>query len=902
MRQQHAAATQAAQTWTTKGHHAVIQGAEAAKAARVRQLLATNADSNPIRRLNAEASPLPLVGMSRPLTEGLRYRRTLTPEVPLILGDGAALLAMVRRTSHDRRDRVVLAWPCRPDNGFITAALHLLEGRARGHHVGQSVGLWPWRAGITRAGQLVTVEPHGLVRCASAAAQDRRDRLEWTSGPFGTDVHEMVHLCLRALEEQTASSGNVTVRRPSLLDLTSVFQPVEGRDGPYVTDTDQVMHRARRYHPRIRSITESSPRYVRTLGDPRLAPLAVFGLPAGDDGLLRRCLGFERFSASPMNALVVDLTRTSLADIGESWPKAFARLLTALDGLAERRPGVVVLAEDVFVMRKAECVMREAVQTSRSRRPTAERMGLFLRAPGFLEPSARPVKSFNPIEFRADLKDGRLLALRDDVLRCARTLEEHGDTRAAVALRSGLSFVRAMATLPIGLAEARKIVETMYGTEDDADRAIRRKFFVADALQPLTEHARISAEGGTLETFRRRFMATVEAWQGATPISAKLASMSAQGKEAVRNIMLVLPDRHVVNLYNLSDPALTCRWHVADPKTMLDVARTHGCDRWLLVRPNGDMLRTVLMADPGPKTVDLLGDAAGSALLDMGLRPLTQLQGFAPVRDRALALLKAVGRSASSIERDQEEAQARTTVLREELDFTQSEGGYTGPRMRLSTEQDYTLLYRPGSEVLCHTPDDLRAFEKVEAKNIQVGDAILVLNKSLMELLRRELARSPKTVETLRQYHASVGAKRKELPGDSLRDKARNVLRRIQAKQHEFGDHEVQNITRWLDVDGSTLDDPTAQPQGPKTRKRFQWFTDALQVQPELANVWWDYGIRLTRSYRLSEGMQFNQRATSFVLDPESFTARAGGRDLHALQQAVLENVDVVKRTEMLRG
>lgn len=902
MREHHAGATQAAQTWTAKGRNAVIQGAEAAKAARARQLLATNAGSSLTRGLNAETSLLPLAGMSKPLTEGLRYRRTLTPEIPLILGDGAALLAMVRRTSHDHRDRVVLAWPCRPDNGFIAAALHLLDGRARGRHVGQSVGLWPWRASITRTSHSITVEPQGLVQCASAAAQDRRDKAEWTRGPFGTDVHEMVHLCLRALEERMASSGKVTVRRPSLLDLTSVFQPTEGREGPYLIDTDQVMHRARRYHPRIKGITESSPRYVRTLGDPRLAPLAVFGLPAGDDALLRRCLAFERFSASPMNAVVVDLTRTSLADIGETWTKAFGRLLTALDGLGEGRPGVVVLGEDVFVMRKAEGVMREAVQTARLRRPSAERTGLFLRAPGFLEPSARPVTSLSPIEFRADLKDGRLLALRDDVLRCARILEEHEDKGAAIALRSGLSFVRAMANLPIGLAEAKTIIETMYGTEDDADRAVRGKFFVADALQPLTEHARTSAEGEMLETFRRKFMKTVEAWQVATPISAKLASMSAQQKEAARNIMLVLPDRHVVNLYNLSDPALACPWHVADPKTMLDVARTHGCERWILVRPNGDMLRTVLMADPGPIAVDLLGDAAGSTLLEMELRPLSILEGFAPVRDRALALLKAVGRSASSIERDQEEAQARTTVLREELDFTQSEGGYAGPRLRLSTEQHYTLLYRPTSDVLCHTPDDLRAFVRVEARGIQAGDAILVLNKPLMELLRRELARAPKTVETLRQYHVKVGAKREELPGDSLRDKARNVLRLIQANHPEFGDHEVQNIMRWLDVDGSTLDDPAAQPQGPKTRKRFQWFMDALQVHPELANVWWEHGIRLTRSYRLSEGLQFNQRATSFVLDPESFTARAAGRDLHALQQAVLDNVDVVKRTEVLRG
>ena len=56
---------------------------------------------------------------------------------------------------------------------------------------------------------------------------------------------------------------------------------------------------------------------------------------------------------------------------------------------------------------------------------------------------------------RADLKDARLLSLRNEVLGAARQLDEAEDRNGAAALRTGLSFVRATATLPIALVAAR---------------------------------------------------------------------------------------------------------------------------------------------------------------------------------------------------------------------------------------------------------------------------------------------------------------------------------------------------------------------------------------------------------------------------------------------------------------
>lgn len=884
-----------AQPWTAKGRTEAIQQANVAKAERAKALLARLGAR---RQPEIAADPLQRLGLSRPSLEPLLYRRTLRGTTASADACTAVLQAMAE-TARDQRDRSLLAWPCRPDNGFVAAALHLLEGRVRGLHIAQSIGLWPWRTGITHVSRSILVEPEGLVRYARAAAQDRAGGAAWTKGRFGEDSHEMVMLRLDDLrKEQGTGKSGVTVRLPSLFELTSVFEPASG-PACYVADHAHVLHRVRQ-HTQMGQKGGLTTRHVQGLGDPALAPLALFGLPAHDARKLSQCLAYRRFADHRLDLVVADLTHTALNNVGERWPDAFARLLAALERLGAARPGVLVLTEDAFVHRRAEGMLRDAAYTSRPRRYPPETRGVMLSTQGFLGPAASCDTLYPAMDVRADLKDARLLALRNEVLGTARDLEEAEDRAAAAALRAGLSFVRATATLPVALGAARAIVETMHGTEDDADRSARRKFYPATALQPMADTALVSAHRETLLAFRRQFLSLAEGWENGTPVSEKLAGLAARLGDEARKAMLVLPDRHVANLYDLSDAAQSVPWRVAEPRTMVQTARAHGCERWIVVRPSGDTLRTLLTALPGPSRLDLIGDAAGTALLEAELRPVATLGAFSALHARADAFRKAIGQSASSLSLDHEEVSARTVAHHAELDFTRSDGEYAGPRIRVETEGGYVLLYRPASDVLRYTPDDLRAFDKVQAQAIRPSDAILVLTRGLMELLRRELARAPKTVETLRQYHAEVGRRRLGLPGATTGDKARALQRTIRAAHPGFGDNEAANIARWLSVDGTTLDDPSAQPQAPRTRDRFDLFMEALDIHPALADAWWKDGIRLTRSYRLSEGMQFNQRAVAFVVDPESLAVRNAGMNAAALRHAITESTDTVTRVEVI--
>ena len=598
---------------------------------------------------------------------------------------------------------------------------------------------------------------------------------------------------------------------------------------------------------------------------------------------------------------MVDLTRSSLNSLGDHWPKALARLLAALETLGKARPPIIALTEDVLVMRRADGVIRESSQLAKAHRAFPHQKGVFLALPGFIGDATENTGELSAIKFRADIKDRTLLRLRDDVLKCARELAGRGDEQGAAAVRGGLSYVRSVATLPLGLGAAKEVVEVLYGTSDEGDMRVRQRFYPADALLPIVECARVSTNSDVLREFRTRFLDLVSGWEAATPVSVKLKGMLIASDPAI-STMLVLPDRHVANVFAVSDLGVACPWRISEPGTMVDVAKTYQCRRWVIVRPTSQTLKVLLMANPGPEQVDVIGDAAGTAMLEMDLRPMTTMDAFLPVKQRALALLKEIGKVATSVEADRDEVNFKFASRKVELDFTQSGGAYVGDKIRITTEQGYTLLYRKGGEVLRHTPSDLRAFEKVEARHLEQDDAVLVLTSSLMELLRERLERAPKTIGTLRSYHKAVAKRREALPGSNLSEKARGLIAVIQKHDPSFSSDELQNVKRWLDVEETTLDDPHAPPQAPRTKARFSAFTRGLEVPPATADLWWDEGVRLTRSYRLSEGMLFSQRAVNFVLDPESYAARDGTGDVGLLQKAILDNVDVVTRLENLNA
>ena len=353
-----------------------------------------------------------------------------------------------------------------------------------------------------------------------------------------------------------------------------------------------------------------------------------------------------------------------------------------------------------------------------------------------------------------------------------------------------------------------------------------------------------------------------------------------------------------------SDRGVSLRCGIVDHADLSAALAKGGLDRVIVTSPSSAAIRALLTSPATPLNVVLLGDASGSALLAGELGPLARLAGFAPIAARASAMQQALKRGGLNERLDAGESEFRILPIAEprEIDLTQEGSAYTGERIMISTSAHH-IAYRPSSDVLVFTAGEARPFEKVNARDVEVGDQILVLNESARDRIRHALATSRTSLDQLTLYHQNIEQMRAALPGDTDAQKAREVLRRMRELDTSLPDSELNNILRWLTADRvAPAKDGARQPRAARDWPRFRLFMQANDVPDQLAETYWRFAIVPTRSYRVQEGFQFNQRVVQFVLDPESFTAGQTDGVLRGLWLSLLDSVDDVKSIERNKG
>ena len=309
-------------------------------------------------------------------------------------------------------------------------------------------------------------------------------------------------------------------------------------------------------------------------------------------------------------------------------------------------------------------------------------------------------------------------------------------------------------------------------------------------------------------------------------------------------------------------------------------------------------MRTLLTTRATLSHVLLLGDTAGISLLAAELDQLISIPEFAPFSARAMALRDALNRGGANGTVDLAEAEFhyRLRATEDLVDLTQAGDGYTGTIVRFHLEGGGRAAYRSGGDVLVFTPDEARPFRRVSAREVRVGDSILVLRRDIRDKLSEALSRSRKTAAQLKLYHEKIVQFRKRLPGNTLKAKARDVLAAMRAIDPSIGEHEVPNIVRWLSVEPS---DSPQQPRAARDQRRFLVFMEAAGIDKTVAGAFWELAIVPVRAYSAQEGHLFNRRVVQFVIDPEGIAAGAGWREYEGLWQAVIDSVDHVVEKEL---
>lgn len=837
-----------------------------------------------------------------------RYATTANPGSWAPLSAGAPAVDALLESIGDGKDRALLGWPERPGNGFTLAALALREARASGRLASATLGIWPWRLGLMRAARSALVHPQDVAQAARHALTDIEAGAAWAQDDLGHRSLGMIELRLKDLTLQNAPARvargrerlDILVRSPTLVETTAVFPPA--RNG-YLSDAEQVLKRVRN-HTHLGDKGAGIPHTRAEVGSPTSTPFALLGIPAERISTrLSKLLAFERVLRHGLDAVVVDLTRQSRAELGDRWEQSLAILLEALDAVPGRRPPVVAICEDPFALRGAVRALRSHAARLRPRRSAPVEIGLYLAEPGLLGRASVLPERLPDVSFTADIKDASLVVIREKLVTLGRRLRDSGDGAGARGVSRALAFLRRVASLPLGLEEARLTADTLFDADDEVDAGIRAMFRPRMALGPLAEIGEHSPEGAFAREAVTLIESRVTEWAAETPVSAKLAELMARQGWNSRATLIAVPERRIAEVLMASDRGVAWQSAIVDHGELAKALEKGRFCRVIVTGPSTTAIRALLTSPATPAEVVLLGDASGSALIAGELGPLARLPGFAPVASRAKAMQDALKRGGLDERLDAGESEFRILPIPQprDIDLTREGENYAGEKILLSTAA-HRIAYRPSSDVLVFTSGEARPFEKVPAREVERGDQILVLDGEIRERIRHALATSRTSLAQLAAYHQHIGRLRDALPG-SVPDKARELLRRMREIDPSLAASELPNIHRWLTADlAAPGEDGARQPRAARDWPRFRLFMQASGVDEVLAQTYWQVAIVPTRSYRVQEGFQFNQRVVQFVLDPESF---AGGRSdgaLRGLWLSLLDAVDDVETVETLKG
>jgi hypothetical protein len=277
---------------------------------------------------------------------------------------------------------------------------------------------------------------------------------------------------------------------------------------------------------------------------------------------------------------------------------------------------------------------------------------------------------------------------------------------------------------------------------------------------------------------------------------------------------------------------------------------------------------------------------------------LCEIAAFVPIAERARAMMAALQRGGANEKLDLAEAEFRVaaTMPEGEIDLTRAGEIYRGEILHFTTGRGHRLAYRPTSDVLQFSPGEARPLERVQAREVRRGDQILILDASVREPIRRAIAGSRESLKQLGLYHSRIAVIRTATGGTSDLEKARHVLTAMRALDPAIGQHELQNVVRWLTADRAPGGaDGGRQPRAARDWPRFRVFMQAVGVDAHSADMYWRAAIVPARSYRAHEGFLFNHRVVQFVLDPEGTAAGAAAwKMMLGLWQLVLDAVDEV--------
>ena len=845
----------------------------------------------------------------RPAFEVRKPIRFAQASVPIVwdqAGGASPVVDAIFSAIVDGGDRALLAWPARPCGGGVAAAVALRQARSSGRLSFATFGLWPWRPGSMSAARSVLVNPDDVLNSARRIVTAcMREKPDWTKNGLAHQSTAFCELRMADLRLKHRQLQAECLYSPTLCETTIVFPPSQETPPLYCNDSVQIFRRVFR-HTAMRKSQGIATSHLSPMGDVNHTPHALFGIPGTSDvSELKSLFSCQRFSERGLDVVVIDVTRTALAHIFEDWQQRLELFFRHLNDWSELRPPVVVLSDDPWNFQKAERLL-----CARQRRlgiPYPQQIGLYSRDGSLIGPPDRAPAELPILRIEADIKDVGLGPLRIRFLDLADRFREAEAVEAFRAVKQVLGDLRRLASLPLGVSEAREAAEDYHAGDNYEDLAVRALFLPKQSAA-LMRAAAVRAGRQLVETeaLCSEFLRRAQAWDTETPVSAKLSMMLESSEWNRVDTLISIADGRIADLFAICDRGKLVRCTIATHTALADSATIRDIRRLIIISPDPTAIRFLLEVPTCFDRVVLIGDCAGIPLLLSMLAPLERMNEFGGICTRAAQLIAAVKQSGGDEGLDAREAQFRIGTAKPDiLDFTQLSGAYDGEIAVIVTATGRHLRYRPGSSVLVSTDGEIRPFVERKARTLVPGDNILVLSAEVRDSLRSALAKSDKASRVISVYHKRIKSIRDGVSGSTARDKAHHVVRSMRKIEPQISEDEIGNVTRWLQADLQVLDSGArrVQPRAARDWLRFRVFMEAVGIDDAMAKQFWDFAILPTRSYRAQEGYAFNEAMVAFVLDPEGLgLTRSGWPAVRALRTTIEEAVEQVMDVKRIKN
>jgi hypothetical protein len=615
------------------------------------------------------------------------------------------------------------------------------------------------------------------------------------------------------------------------------------------------------------------------------APFAFFGLcPRAS---LKRALQHRALvEGRAPDVCLLDLGSPGLNRLGPAWESEVEKFLSLLVGTHPETP-VLAVTQDIYVHRRCGYLLASAGLAERPGSAAARSSRVLVRSSDDCFAADAEIGDVINVQFRFHSAGGQgataLRALSD-------AARQSKDPVVAGVLRHTMGNLRRTMSLPCGLRAAHQALT-------DTDDAFLERRSASTVLATIKKQIELSVDGAErdrLVNAERLIDAAFDEFENDTPVGSLLAEVAASMSRKSSQSVIAFATDHELALgrQRICTPdedgerikgriesgfmRLTTLQALDPELAQIESGRSRNSfKRLLVVAPPRDQFAILLGRKWLPEEIIVLSDRefvdrlAGTYA---ALASHPDLAGPGRIGSRlakaaSAAKVEAKARDVPALDL---ELETRPPSIIDEtvIDLTAGEEDDERDVVEFDLESGRTMRVRPGGLVIRHDRfADVNPFERAIARDVAVGNTIVVPNQAFVQEARTVLPVRILAQARVQVYHAAVETALPSIPGASRAAKARYVIERLRSA----GARAVVEATvlDWLNAAEHKLEPPERlRPHAPQHWREFRAFMDIVHIPLPLAEAIWREGIEPLRIDRRRAGLRMAQAFVSVLVDP----------------------------------